>query len=638
MPAISSDPSLLDRLVERLQSKETLDLEFKSVQGSIGKSVWETVSAFANTSGGWLILGVSDEGEPIGVGNGHERSKQFLDQIRNSQKISFPVCGAHDVEIQQVSGSDLVVVRVPAAARRDRPVYVQGNPYVGTFVRRGEGDYQCTKPEVDRMMREASDVATDSTVLPHYGLTDLDEGTLASYRRRYQTQNPTSPHLALDNSEFLRAIGGWRRERERSEEGITVAGLLLCGKEDAIREWRGRHLIDYQRVPQRNSEERWLDRVTWEGNLLGAMDALLPRLVEGVDIPFRLSGATRQDQTPVHTAVREALVNLLVHADYSETSASLILRSPSGYEFRNPGSSRVPESDLYATNRSDRRNPTLVRMFRLIGLAEEAGTGIPAILKAWRELGYRSPEIQSERYEFTLTLRQAHLLSEGDRNWRRALSDQLSEAEQVALVFARYEGVIDNERLRGLAGLHPTDATKTLVGLRDAGHLAMEGERRGARYRLSPQARALVPDERQADLGLGADESRLRPEEDPEDSEPNLDDSDLSLDDSDLNLVDSDLSLGDLSPELRPFASQLSEIARAFMGRSRVPTSERDAVVLRLCAVAPLSAREIATLLRRDPQTARASVRGLVKSEKLAQVYSEPNDPRQRYRTVSLDE
>ncbi len=387
MAAPSSGSSLLDQLVERIQSKETLDCEFKSAQGGTGKSAWETVSAFANTRGGWLILGVDDDGEPVGVGDGHTRQKEFLDLVRNPEKISFPVCGPDDTSVEHLDGRDLVVIRVPAAAQRNQPVYINGNPYTGTFVRRGASDYHCTKPEVDRMMREASDTAADKAVLPHYGLADLDLSTLAIYRQRYQNQHPDSPHLARDDLGFLRAIDGWRHDRERDVEGLTVAGLLLCGREEAIREWRGRHLIDYRLLGEDGTEERWRHRIVWEGNLLGAVDALLPRLVEGIDVPFRLSGATRQDSTPAHIAVREALVNLLVHTDYYETKSSLILQSSSRYLFQNPGSSRIPESDLYAENRSDPRNPTLVRMFRLIGLAEEAGTGIPAILNAWRELG-----------------------------------------------------------------------------------------------------------------------------------------------------------------------------------------------------------------------------------------------------------
>ena len=610
---------LLDQLVDRLHDKEALDLEFKTARGGIGKSVWETVSAFANTNGGWLILGVNDDHELIGVGDGHERSKQFLDLIRDRSKISFPVCGATDAEVQQVEGNDLLVIRVPAAARRSRPVYVGGNPYEGTFVRRGESDYHCTKPEVDRMMREASDVAADSTVLPHFSLADLDEASLTSYRRRYQTQNPTSPLLGQDDVSFLRSIGGWRHDREQGTEGLTVAGLLLLGKDEAIRERRGRHLIDYQLRSKDSTEERWLHRIVWEGNLLGAWDMLLARLTDDIDVPFQLSGATRQESTPVHTAMREALANLLIHADYSEPITSLILQSPLECLFRNPGSSRVPPSDLYGENRSDPRNPTLVRMFRLIGLAEEAGTGIPAILRAWRELGYQFPEFQSptERYEFTLILRHIHMISEADRNWLDGLGDDWSEPQQIALIMVRHDETIDNERLRGLTGLHPADATKVLVGLRDAGLLAMEGRHRGARYRLGPKAF----------------------ESDLDDSESDLGDSGPGLDDSESDLGDSGPRLDDLPPELEGFLSEFAEIIKPLEGRRWVPAAERDAVVLQLCSVMPLSVKELAVLLRRAPATTRETVRLLVKSGKLAQIHPHPHHPRQRYRTVSpLDE
>ncbi len=606
---------LLDRLVDRLHDKEALDLEFKSARGGIGKSVWETVSAFANTNGGWLVLGVSDDGELVGVGDSGERSKQFLDLLRNRSKISFPVCGADDVEISHVGGNALVVVRVPAAPRRARPVYVGKNPYEGTFVRRGESDYHCTKPEVDRMMREASDVAADSTVLPHFSLSDLDEGSFSIYRRRYQTQNPTSPILGYDDVSFLRSVGGWRHDREQGTDGLTVAGLLLLGKGEAIREWRGRHLIDYQLRGEDGTEERWLHRIVWEGNLLGAWDVLLSRLTEDIDVPFQLSGATRQESTPVHTAMREALANLLVHADYSEPMPSLVLQSPTECLFRNPGSSRVPPSDLYRENRSDPRNQTLVRMFRLIGLAEEAGTGIPAILSAWRELGYRFPEFQSltERYEFTLTLRYIHMISESDRNWLEALGGGWSESEQFALVMARHEETIDNERLRGLAGLHPADATKVLVGLRDAGVLAMEGKRRGARYRLSAKALALI-------------------------GEPDFKDSGERLGNSRPSLGDSGKRLGNLPPELGEFIPQFLEVTKPLAGRPWVPAGERDAVVLRLCAVTPLSTREIAILLEREPETARTAVRHLVSHGALSPVYPEPNHPKQRYQPTSPDD
>ena len=201
------------------------------------------------------------------------------------------------------------------------------------------------------------------------------------------------------------------------------------------------------------------------------------------------------------------------------------------------------------------------------------------------------------------------MISEADRNWLDGLGDDWSEPQQIALITARHDGTIDNERLRGLTGLHPADTTKVLVGLRDAGLLAMEGRRRGARYRLGPKA-----------------------------SESGLGDSGPGLEDSDSGLGDSGPRLEDLPPELEGFLSEFEEIVRPLEGRSWVPAAERDAVVLQLCSVMPLSVKELAVLLRRAPATMRETVRLLVKGGKLSQIHPHAHHPKQRYQPTSIDD
>ena len=85
--------SLLDQLIERLQEKEGLEIEYKKAKGGLPNSLWETVSAFANTSGGWLILGVDERDDQLileGVPNARKRLKNFYDILRNTQKINYP--------------------------------------------------------------------------------------------------------------------------------------------------------------------------------------------------------------------------------------------------------------------------------------------------------------------------------------------------------------------------------------------------------------------------------------------------------------------------------------------------------------------------------------------------------------------
>jgi ATP-dependent DNA helicase RecG len=622
-------PPLLAALLERLEGREALDLEFKAARGGLPNSLWSTVSAFANTRGGWIVLGVNEEAGPLsieGVTNTAALLTTFCNLLRNPTKISYPVCGADDTSIETLNDKQVIVLRVPAAPRKIRPVHINGNPYGGTYVRRHAGDYHCTKPEVDRMMREASDIAADSAILPHFGWEDLDPETLTRYRRRYQTQNPASPWNGHDDARFLRSVGGFRRDRETGAEGITAAGLLLAGKPEALREWRTRHLIDYRLLPRdADSETRWDDWIVWEGNLFSAFETIYPRLIADQPVPFRLEGGTRIDESPVHVALREALVNLLVHADYAETQVSLIQRSPAGYLFRNPGSSRVPEGDLLTGDRSDPRNPELVRMFRYIGLADEAGTGFPKILQAWRQLGFHLPAFDAgtERYEFALDLRYAHLLSEEDRHWLRSLGESWTEAEQLALVLARHEGEVDNLTLRRLTGQHPADVTKVLGSLRSRELLQMIGGGRGARYQLGPAAASTVGQHVPAHVDREPALSRTAASS--EGSKTSSDSFEQSSDSSKHSSDSFEQSSDTLSPDLW-------EISRMARERRHLDAAILAEIVVELCGRTPLSIRDLAELLGRSEVRVRQALRALIASGRIAFLYPEqPSHPQQRY-------
>ena len=625
--------SLLARLQERLGAAEGLELEFKAAREALPKDLWPTVSAFANTSGGWIVLGVAEHKDALlvqGVVNPSYLLQNFHNSIRDRTKISHPACGADDTRVESIGDKQVIVIRVHAAPRKDRPVYINGNPYEGTFVRRHSGDYHCTKQEVDRMMREASNTAADSTILTRYSWDDLDRDTFARYRRRYQTANPGSPLNAYDDQELLRALKGFRRDRESGDEGITVAGLLMFGKPEAIRDWRTPHLIDYRLLPADGGVEvRWDDRVVFEGNLFSAFEAIYPRLIDGQPVPFRLDDGTRIDEGPVQIALREALVNLLVHADYGEALASLITRSPAGYRFRNPGSSRVQESDLWASDRSDPRNPELVHMFRIIGLAEEAGTGIPKIINAWRELGFRLPRIDvgTERYEFLLDLRYAHLLSAEDRIWLQTLGEQWDEAESLALIIARHEGEIDNLTLRRLTGQHPADTTKTLGSLRDRGFLQMLGGGRGARYQLGPAA-----------SGEGAPTTSSATHVDGEPGTANVLDATAAPVDrgpnsqgSGPNSQGSGYEGGNPQEDPTMVWVDLLSIAQPALEHHRISPQNLATILIQLCARASLTLSQLAHLTGRHRESIRLALQPLLANGSITRIYPGLNHPRQRY-------
>ena len=210
-------PSLIERLLQRFANGESVELEFKSAKGGLPKSIWETISAFANTKGGWVMLGVVERDSQLlfeGVTNAHAQLKSLFDLMRNHEKISHPVCGTDDISIERDAEREYILLRVPAAQRKARPVYINHDPYTGTFLRRHEGDYRASKPEVDRMMREASDSGADSALLKHYGLDDIDRDSLARYRRRYQTLHPDEPPNGMGRA------GRTRAQRDFGEQAM----------------------------------------------------------------------------------------------------------------------------------------------------------------------------------------------------------------------------------------------------------------------------------------------------------------------------------------------------------------------------------------------------------------------------------
>jgi ATP-dependent DNA helicase RecG len=616
-------PSLLETLFERLGEQENLELEFKAAQNSLPKSIWETVSAFANTNGGWIILGIREIEDKIdvsGVSDATGLLQTFFSLSRNTQKISIAACGANDAKVEELNENKrIVVLRIPAASRKNRPVYVGNNPYNGTYLRRNSGDYLANKQEVDQMMREASADSATSTILPNFTLEDINPETLSRYRRRYQTALPASPFNSLEDREFLKAIDGYRRNRDTGEEGLTVAGLLMFGKEASLREWRARHLIDYRLILQENETEdrRWDDRVAWQGNLFEAFELLYPKLIKLQAIPFRLEQGVRIDDPPSHVALREALVNLLVHADYAEPDASLIIQSPEGYSFRNPGSSRVLESDLYLGNRSDPRNPELVSMFRFIGVCDEGGTGIPKIIGAWRMLGFKIPKIDigTERYEFSIKLRYIHLISEEDQVWLGTLGRYWDEAEQMALVIAKHDGDVDNFRLRQITSQHPADATKTLRNLKNRNYLKMIGSGHKTKYELDDSAT----------YNLFFNPTSV--------NQTSIGDSYTSSNDSYTSQIDHYTNREEyISTEASQVWDKLEESVSRVKDKSRMNLEEREASIIRLLKIAPLSLQELKKLTALSEPYLRSRLQMLGQKNKIIFLYPErPSHPLQKY-------
>jgi len=132
-------------LTDLLDRHEDQDLEFKSARGGLPGSLWETYSAMANTEGGIILLGVEDDGVVSGLSKPDKLRQQFWNLVNNRGKISANLLNDSDVSEQRIDGKTVLMIAIPRADRRQRPIFIGQNPVTGTFRRNFEGDYRCSE-------------------------------------------------------------------------------------------------------------------------------------------------------------------------------------------------------------------------------------------------------------------------------------------------------------------------------------------------------------------------------------------------------------------------------------------------------------------------------------------------------------
>lgn len=489
-------------VAELMRDKESTEVEFKSAKGGLPKSFWETYSAFANTHGGTIVLGVKEKDDIYTLNHltdaeVDKMQKDFWSNVHNKNTVNACLLKNSDVQVAEIEGAKVILFHIPQAQRDQRPIHCTQDAFNGTFRRNHEGDYLCSNAEVRRMFADA-DVTrpADGRVLKNYSWDDIDMPSFEQYRRLFAMARPSHPWHTLSNDELMRKLGGYRKDRETGEEGFTLAGLLMFGKYEAIvdQSCAPRFFPDYKEIPADTTTMRWMDRVcpdgTWEANLFQFYRRVLPKLQQVIPTPFQLEGNQRRDETPAHEAIREAFANLCVHADYSEDSSLMVNLYPHRIVFSNPGTMLISKRQYYQGGESVCRNMSLQQMFMMIGSAEKAGSGVDKIMKGWETLNWKRPypveKAQPNKVELIMPLESLldeKVLSELDRTFGDKIKNR-EQADIMALSIVLTEGVINNERLREVLAMHPADVTHLLQRLCKEDFLISSGRGRGTIYRL----------------------------------------------------------------------------------------------------------------------------------------------------------
>lgn len=494
---------------------ESEEVEFKLAGGKDGKGelpkdFWPTYSAMANGRGGWVVLGVKELAgtfTPVGIADPEKVRTDLFNQLNDRDRVSANVLrSGSDVQLVPLQGKDVLAIHIPQAMRKQKPIHLKKSPFGNTYQRLHDGDRLCDDMTVKRMLAEQIHDSRDNEVLSeHYAFEeDIDQDSLKVYRNLLSVNNPQHPYLAYEPLELFRKVGGWRKDRETGKEGITLAGILMFGKWEAITSAAPNYMVDYQERPEAKTELRWVDRVcpdgTWSGNLFDFYRKVYQKLVADLKVPFTLEDGQRRTDTPVHIALREALVNTLVHADFTDRVSILIVKRPDMFGFRNPGLMRLPLEDVIVGGVSDCRNRLLHQMFLLIGLGEKAGSGMPKIFSGWKSASWRTPKLWEKNLpaQTLLELSTASLipqrtLDELHKEFGERF-DQLDDFEQVIVATAAIEDWVNHERACQLTTRHPREVTLTLPRLESKGFLVAGGEQKNKYYTL-PGVSFMTPDE-----------------------------------------------------------------------------------------------------------------------------------------------
>ncbi len=382
--------------------KEDNRREVKSAKGGLPGSLWDTYSAMANTYGGVIILGVKENTDgswyTTGLKDVSRLKKDFWNTINNQTKVSINLLQEKDVTDYEKDGDVILVIYVPAADRENKPVYLNQDLFGSTFKRNNEGDYHCTRAEIQAMLRDETRVTLDTKVLPKMKVADFDQDTIRSYKLWLESKRPGHVFLSQSNDDFLESIGAARI----ADDGVihpTSAGLLMFGKEFKILYEFEQYLLDYRE--HLSPEVRWTDRIMsqsgdWSGNVFDFFVRVSAKLTLDLKKPFKLVNMVRQDETPVHDAVREALVNCLVNTDFYEPRGVVIEKYPDKIVLQNPGTVIVGKKQMLRGGLSEPRNGALMKMFHLIGYGERAGSGVPDIYATWDIAGFADPIVEEQ--------------------------------------------------------------------------------------------------------------------------------------------------------------------------------------------------------------------------------------------------
>lgn len=514
---------------------DDLDVEAKRAEGGLPTSLRETLSAFSNTAGGTVVLGV-DESSGFTVTGLADPGKIASDLASMcSDELDPPVRAV--VQQFQIDDSWVVTAEVPEIPPAQKPCFIKARGMNrGSYTRIHDGDHMLSPYEVQMLVASRGQPLDDTDPVPNSSVDDLDPqlaGRLAARvrdRRPYAFQN-------LDDVGILRQLNALVDDAE-GKQRVSLGGLLALGRyPQRFYPQLSMTLVVYptEKGPDTRTGVRFLDNVPLEGPIPVIARDALAAVRKNMRRRSVVAGAGRSDYWEYpEAALREAIVNALVHRDLSAPSRGTqaqIEMYPDRLLVRNPGGlfGPVTIADLTEDGTSSSRNSFLLKLLEDVTLpgedravCENRGSGIRTMVEALREAGMTLPRFIDRISSFEVTFPNHTLLDDETLQWISRLNEQgLTDTQVVGLAVLKSGSRLENSTYRAATGVDSRVATAELQDLVSRELVVQVGSRRWTEYRLSPRtqiasaepSRRLAPrDRRQILLDALAGQSLSRAE------------------------------------------------------------------------------------------------------------------------------
>ena len=498
---------------------ENRRIEAKSAS-AVGKSMMETVCAFANEPGlcgGYLLLGakrtgIAEDGRPIYEPENIENTDKIQSDFVAMCNSMFNVRIRPIINVEEYLGKTVIVVKIEELPESQKPAYFakRGLPE-GAFRRIGPSDEKCSEEDMYLFYQSAD--TYDSCIVDDADLDDIDENALNFYRKLRKEVNPDAEELTLNDVDLLRALGAIKKNKQGGYD-LTYTGLLVFGKQMSLRRLVPSFRVDYIRISGNqwlaDGDNRFEQTIDMRGPLILMVNKACSAVMDDLPKGFELKKDSMQASTPAilpNKVLREAIVNSYIHRSNRVNQPIQIIRYSNRIEIHNPGYSLKPQDD-WGEPGSMLRNPRISEIFHDTNLAETKGTGIGAMRRLMKEAGLMPPTFESnhEANKFTARLLLHHFLSKENMEWLAQYAEfGLVNEQKLALVFVREVGAIDNATYRQLdSSITHARARLEIHKLCNLGFLEKKGQGRNTYYirtskvvslgeRLRPQDERLLP-------------------------------------------------------------------------------------------------------------------------------------------------